>query len=251
MYDYEIINGARVEVNVARDFRPLAAAFKAETGYELLVTRGACTRREQMDLFDGWTARKPGFNLAVHPDSPYAYHVETNPSGPRALDLRDSGKDAGVTVVGTKRSNVLVRLAPLYGFENAGHYFKPVEGWHYLYTRPIGGAAPAKPAPAATASPKRNPFGIPTAIGLQKIARLYGYKGKNDDIWGAGSGAGFAQFLRANWGYVGNDVLGPIMWAAIARWLRKRWGYVGNDVPGPVMRAALRRAESANRAAFK
>src|SRR5690606_15638441 len=97
------------------------------------------------------------------------------------------------------------------------------------------------PAPA----PASNPFGIKYCAGLQKIARLYGYTGKIDQIWGPGSAKGFATFLRRNWGYVGNDVLGPVMWAAIARWLRARWGYVGNDIPGPVMRAALQRAETA------
>lgn len=101
---------------------------------------------------------------------------------------------------------------------------------------------PATPSPSKAS----NPFGIASALGLQKIAKLYGYTGKLDNIWGAGSAKGFASFLRRNYGYVGNDVLGPVMWAAIARWLRARWGYVGNDVPGPVMRAALTRAEAAN-----
>lgn len=91
-----------------------------------------------------------------------------------------------------------------------------------------------------------NPFGIAYCAGLQKIARLYGYTGEIDQVWGDGSAEGFTQFLRANWGYVGNNVLGPVMWAAIARWLRARWGYEGNDVPGPDMRAALQRAETAN-----
>ncbi|QDK02416.1 lysin A [Microbacterium phage Nucci] len=99
----------------------------------------------------------------------------------------------------------------------------------------------------STPAPKpSNPFGIPYCAGLQKIARLYGGNTAPDQIWGAQSAKGFAQFLRANWGYKGNDVLGPVMWAAIARWLRARWGYVGNDTPGPVMRAALQRAEAAN-----
>lgn len=120
--------------------------------------------------------------------------------------------------------------------------------------------APA-PAPAPTPAPASgggdgstgagdpggfNPFGIAWSKGLQKIARLYGYRGEIDGKFGPGSKAGFAQFLRKNWGYVGNDELGPVMWAAIARWLRSRWGYVGNDVPGPVMRAALLRAEAEN-----
>jgi len=99
------------------------------------------------------------------------------------------------------------------------------------------------PAPAPATG---NPFGIDDVRGLQKIAKLYGYTGGIDNDWGAGSASGFSQFLRKNWGYSGNDVLGPVMWSAIARWLRGRWGYVGNDVPGPVMRAALSQANTAN-----
>jgi hypothetical protein len=100
--------------------------------------------------------------------------------------------------------------------------------------------------PKPTPQTQWNPFGISYCAGLQKIANLYGGGTAIDQIWGAKSAKGFAQFLRRNWGYSGNDVLGPVMWAAIARWLRARWGYVGNDVPGPVMRAALQRAETAN-----
>lgn len=121
---------------------------------------------------------------------------------------------------------------------------------------PGSAPAPTAPAPAPATSGDAggavagkigpNPFGIPFTGGLQKIAKLYGYAGKLDQDFGPGSMMGFAQFLRVNWGYVGNDQLGPVMWAAIARWLRARWGYVGNDVPGPVMRAALLRADTEN-----
>lgn len=126
------------------------------------------------------------------------------------------------------------------------------------------------PAPTPTPQPSGggavagvlgpNPFGIPYTGGLQKIAKLNGYgtkwgNGALDQNWGgsdpataakSGSMKGFAQFLRAAYGYVGNDELGPNMWAAIARWLRKTEGYVGNDEPGPVMRAALSRRDTAN-----
>lgn len=91
-----------------------------------------------------------------------------------------------------------------------------------------------------------NPFGIPDVKGLQKIAKLNGYAGALDNDWGPGSAAGFAQFLRASWGYAGDNTLGPVMWSAIARWLRSRWGYVGNDIPGPVMRASLANANQKN-----
>jgi len=95
-----------------------------------------------------------------------------------------------------------------------------------------------------------NPFGIPFTGGLQKIAKLNGYKGALDQDWGngitSGSMTGFVNFLRNRWGYSGNNELGPKMWAAIARWLRANYNYVGNDVPGPDMRAALSRADTKN-----
>lgn len=121
-----------------------------------------------------------------------------------------------------------------FGFQ----WYGTADPVHYTFT-----GTPNVPNPPAT---QWNPFGIPYCGGLQKIANLNGGNTAIDQIWGAQSAKGFAQFLRNRWGYSGNDVLGPIMWAAIARWLRARWGYVGNDVPGPVMRAALQRAEAAN-----
>lgn len=240
-YTYTTINGERVQSTVAAAFEQLRAAFQAQFGLDLLVSSGTRTRAEQARLYDGWVKRLPGFNLAAPPG--FSNHEESGPRGPRALDLRDSGQDYGVTRIGTARSNWLAANAPRFGFTPAGHFFNPREAWHYEFTGNLENAPTPAPAPAGQAA---NPFGIPTVAGLQKIARLYGYRGGIDNIWGGGSAAGFAGFLRQNWGYVGNDVLGPVMWASIARWLRARWGYVGNDVPGPVMRAALARAEAAN-----
>lgn len=107
----------------------------------------------------------------------------------------------------------------------------------------LGGGGVSIPPATGTGG---NPFGIPNVQGLQKIANLYGGGTVIDNQWGSRSASGFAQFLRKNYGYVGNDSLGPVMWAAIARWLRAKWRYVGNDVPGPVMRAALAHADSIN-----
>jgi len=119
---------------------------------------------------------------------------------------------------------------------NAGERWTPTTGAPSYSDGAVGAADPGG----------YNPFGIAWSKGLQKIARLYGYSGAIDAQFGPGSKAGFAQFLRANWGYAGNDELGPVMWSAIARWLRARYGYVGNDVPGPVMRGALGAAENKN-----
>ncbi|WDS52046.1 endolysin [Microbacterium phage Caron] len=136
-YKYETINGQRVEVTVAANFKRLRAEFKRVFGLDLLVTSGTRTRAEQERLYHGWINRLPGFNLAAKPGS--SNHEESGPRGPRALDLRDSGKDAGVTVIGSKRSNWLAANAPRFGFKNAGHYFSPREGWHYEYTGSLNG----------------------------------------------------------------------------------------------------------------
>lgn len=100
-----------------------------------------------------------------------------------------------------------------------------------------------KPATPVTPS---NPFGISDVRGLQKVSNRYGGGTSIDNAWGPASAKGFAQFLRQNWGYSGNDTLGPVMWSAIARWLRAKYGYAGNDVPGPIMRNALQNASTAN-----
>ncbi|WDS51657.1 endolysin [Microbacterium phage Barnstormer] len=131
-YTYETINGQRVEVTVAANFKRLRAEFKRAFGLDLIVSSGTRTRAEQTRLYNGWIKRLPGFNLAAKPG--HSNHEESGPRGPRALDLRDSGRDAGVTVIGSARSNWLVKNAPRFGFTNAGHYFSPREGWHYEYT---------------------------------------------------------------------------------------------------------------------
>lgn len=69
--------------------------------------------------------------------------------------------------------------------------------------------------------------------GLQKIARLY-LPQKVDGLWGKNSNTGLQRFLDQNYG------------GSLAAWLRAKWGYVGNDQWGPQMKAALQRANAAN-----
>lgn len=102
------------------------------------------------------------------------------------------------------------------------------------------GFPPAKPAPKPAPKPAypkvtvANISRIGDVRGLQKIARLGGYRGPIDNKWGPGSQSGFATWLRAA-GY-----------RSVADWLRRRWGYVGDDYLGPNMTAALRRANTQN-----
>lgn len=240
-YQYETIDGERVEKNVAAAFKLARAEFEAETGLKLFISSGTRLESEQQAGYNDYIAGRTKVKWAKPSESS---HCEVGPSGPRALDLRDSGADAGVTVYGSARWHILVRIGKKYGFTWGGWGVPRSEGWHFEnHVVKVGVYGSGSNVPSAKAG---NPFGIAYCAGLQKIANLYGAGTAIDQIWGPKSAAGFAQFLRRNWGYSGNDVLGPVMWAAIARWLRARWGYVGNDVPGPVMRAALQRAETAN-----
>lgn len=202
---------------------------------------------------EGWHFRVPNYNQAV-PGKP-ASGGSSKPKGfdqktqdrqrwlnkYRGEKLKDDGVFGDLTKAAYKRyQNFLKR----YGYSGLidGLWGPRMQTAHAKYVKALNAAKP-KPKPAPK---KSNPFGIPSAEGLQKVAKLYGYTGKIDDVWGKGSAAGFAAFLRKSYGYYGNDVLGPRMWAAIARWLRARYGYVGNDQPGPNMRAALRRANDKN-----
>jgi peptidoglycan hydrolase-like protein with peptidoglycan-binding domain len=69
--------------------------------------------------------------------------------------------------------------------------------------------------------------------GLQKIANLY-LRQKVDGVWGTNSNRGLQLFLNQNYG------------GSLPAWLRAKWGYVGNDQWGPKMKAALQRANAAN-----
>lgn len=245
-YQYASVDGCRVEVNVAAAFARLRAAFRDAFGLDLLVTDGTRTRPEQAELYEGWIQGRPGYSLAAPPG--LSNHEESGPRGPRALDVRDSGSDAGVTRIGTVRSLWLRDNGPAHGFVAAGYGFSPPEAWHIEFTGPLGGEASGDGFGGAIGW---NPFGIPRTAGLQKIARLYGYDGGIDQVFGEGSMAGFAAFLRAGWGYAdADDVLGPNMWRAIQRWLAARWGYAGDvdGILGPLTRDTLIRADAANEA---
>lgn len=231
-YEYTTIDGKRVEVNVAEAFKNLAAAFNRQFGLTLHVRSGTRTRAEQQVLYDRYISGRG--NLAAVPGT--SLHEESNPRGPRALDVYDSGTDWGVTRAGTVRANWLRRNAPTYKFNPAGYYFKAmVEPWHIEYTGVFSNSSGS------------NPFDISNVEGLQVLSRANGGNTAIDNKWGPESQKGFAEFLRRNWAYVGNDVFGPNMTVAMAEWLRRKWGYVGNDILGPNMRAALTRANDAHK----
>lgn len=80
---------------------------------------------------------------------------------------------------------------------------------------------------------------LPYVNGLQKLAKLYGYKGAIDNDFGPNSQAALQRFLNQNYG------------GSLATWLRSKWGYADRDDNwGPNMAAAATRADTANWAAL-
>jgi peptidoglycan hydrolase-like protein with peptidoglycan-binding domain len=146
-YEYTTRDGERLEVNVARAFDQMAAEFRRVFGLNLIVNSGVRTEEEQWRLYNGWINRLPGFYLATTPQN--SFHCEVGPQGPRALDLRDSGDDAGVMTIGTTRNNWIRDNGPRWGFTLSGLTFNPAEGWHNHFTGAIGGSgAPSGSFPA-------------------------------------------------------------------------------------------------------
>ncbi|MDR6867695.1 hypothetical protein J2Y69_002299 [Microbacterium resistens] len=145
MADYLSIDGSRVAPGVAAALRVMGAAFRDAFGVELLVTSGTRTHQEQIGIFlSTYRAQASG-------DGPFGdvrwwqgvRYVRYDPSGTaaqpgtslhesdRALDLRDSGEDAGVASGGNPRADWLRANAERWGFAPNGYGFG--EPWHYEY----------------------------------------------------------------------------------------------------------------------
>jgi peptidoglycan hydrolase-like protein with peptidoglycan-binding domain len=203
-YEYTWIDGCRVEVHVAAAFRQMAAAFQARWGLTLHVKSGVRTEQEQWDLYWGWVKRLPGFNLAVKPSE--SFHCEIGPQGPRALDLYDSGADAGASVAGSPRNNWIRDNAPRWGITLSGLTFNPREGWHVHFTGVIGGHA----AGGSTGFPAREAYGADWVIaGQRKLARLGLYSGEIDG-WDGGVTQLAAKALQKILGVTEDGVYGPV-----------------------------------------
>jgi hypothetical protein len=134
MDGYVQVDGQWLAPAVARDLARMAAKFKADNGFDLFCSSGARTRQVQMDLWNAWQrhlAGGPYAPRAAHPDDPKAYHYIGNPTGPRAVDVRDSGDDPGVTRRGTLRDKWMEAHAHEFNFENEGYLYD--EAWHKVW----------------------------------------------------------------------------------------------------------------------
>lgn len=257
-FGYTYIDGCRVEVNVAQAFYKLRDAFRARWGLDLLVSDGTRTRAEQEYLWNGWINHLPGFNLAAAPGE--SNHEEDGPIGPRALDVHDSGDDAGVTSIGSARSIWLRDNCPAYGFINTGYNFRPQEGWHIEYQGDLGGSGNSsfdqtvqnEQAWLISRGYDLGPTGADGIAGpmyeaavkaYQTFLRAYGYTGDADGIWGAGTQAAHAKFYNeVQNGSTGQLVVDGAWGTMTTKALQARLGVTADGEIGPATTRALQTA---------
>ncbi|MAB20232.1 hypothetical protein [Microbacterium sp. UBA3394] len=270
-YQYDYIDGQRVEKNVASAFRKWAADFKKETGQTLHVRSGTRTVAEQQKGRDDYLSGRTKVKWA---DPKESSHCEIGPAGPRALDLYDSGRDAGVTTKGTHRHNVAVRLGAKYGFTWGGWGVPASEGWHFENHKvKVGVYGTVKKAATAVKSAVTSAVTPASAMlkwrwaGVQEMLRVhYNYRAGIDNNPGGPDGrsqtvAAHRRFLNAK-GYAQralgrnlragkwdrNDVKANQVWLAS----RKSNPYRGkiDGIPGKQTRSSWDTAERENAAAF-
>lgn len=213
-FGYVTVDGERLEVHVAAAFAALKKAFEAAfPGLTIYVTSGTRTRAEQEYLYNGWINRLPGFNLAAKPG--FSNHEESGPSGPRSIDIADTGNDPGVTRRGSARDKWMEANAGRFEFENEGYSFNPVEAWHKTFRGVIGGGASGGGssipidekvlreqqflnAARGEALVPDGQYGAATKAAYQRyqvfLRDNYGYTGEIDGIWGDGTQAAHAKF---------------------------------------------------------
>lgn len=99
----------------------LSAAFENALGKPLTMAEAYRDLERQQYLYDGWVAKKPGFNLAAEPGT------SIHGLG-RAVDF-----SGGVNSYGTPEKEWMNANAPKYGWQPKGDAFDPLEPWHFEY----------------------------------------------------------------------------------------------------------------------
>jgi len=230
-YNYTSIDGERVETAVARAYIAFEAEFRRVFGLDLAISSGTRTRAEQQYLYDLYLSGQG--NLAARPGE--SNHEEYGPRGPRALDLRDSGNDAGITRVYSHRSIWARDNCGRFGFVNAGYNFSPQEGWHFEFEGALDNGAIAGDGSlnvdgewgAATTSKLQSVLGVGVdgVLGPETIMALQrglGFKGNDVD---GDMGPKTIGALQAKVGASVDGVLGPDTVRALQIWLNNGYGF--------------------------
>jgi peptidoglycan hydrolase-like protein with peptidoglycan-binding domain len=228
-YNYTQIDGERVETAVARAYQAFEAEFRRVFGLDLIISSGTRTRAEQQYLYDLYLSGRG--NLAARPGT--SNHEEYGPRGPRALDLRDSGNDAGITRIGSGRSIWARDNCGRFGFINEGYNFSPQEAWHFEYAWALDNGAVSGDGQltvdgdwgAATTSKLQTVLGVAPVdgqLGPQTISALQ--RGLGVPIDGD-MGPQTISALQARVGATVDGQLGPDTVRALQVWLNKGYGF--------------------------
>jgi len=245
-YEYDRIDGERVQKAVAAAYRRMDAEFYRIFKLHLGITKGGGTRTraEQQALYNLYRAGKG--NLAAVPGT--GRHEESGPVGPRALDLHDTGRDAGVASFGTVRGNWLAKNAPRFGFVQAGAKFR--EAWHYEYQGALINTPTPGTTPGASEVVKQRQAWLNEARGEKlTVDGLMGPATKNaiiryqkflgvgaDGIWGPGTQTAHDRYYNSRKSQVAVDgVFGP----GTKKVLQSRIGVTADGIWGTGSKKAL------------
>ena len=203
------------------------------------IVSGVRSYADQKRLYDGWVARKPGFNLAANPDRKFgklfqgSWHMQQPFDGyGHAVDLRIVGR--GIT------TQDVARIAKDYGIRQT--VWNPFEWWHFQW-RDSNGPFPApamegKPTETKKAQKEKvNLKGVAAAIATlgdqvkrkplrrgsrnsavkvmqQQLNNLGFACGFPDGIFGRRTASGLKNFQRSR-GLVVDAICGPATWGAL------------------------------------
>ncbi|QGH73985.1 lysin A [Microbacterium phage Hiddenleaf] len=145
-------DGQRLTPAMAQDFDALNAEFHQRTGHWLRVRSGVRTDAEHLAIWydrytrtpngrrvydtrwwNGvpWYRVSPAGTVAVPGTSNHQINLARGQRG--ALDIYDTGSDAGVLTRGSFRARVFDEIAGKYGYDSEGYNF--AEPWHKRYNR--------------------------------------------------------------------------------------------------------------------
>lgn len=157
---YVYRDGQRLTPAMLYDFLQLDKEFFERTGCHLKISSGIRTDEEHLAIWYArytrtpngrrvydtrwwngalWYRISPEGTVATPGTSNHQINVAAGRMG--ALDLYDTGSDAGILTRGSFRANVFDEIAPKYGYDSEGYAFQ--ENWHKRYNRNPWRAIPA------------------------------------------------------------------------------------------------------------
>lgn len=166
-------DGQRLTPAMLQDFLALDADFARRTGgVHLKIRSGVRTDAEQERFWydrmvlahqvrgrrvyeTRWWNGQLWYRISsagtVAPPKQSNHQIDVAAGRRGALDLYDTGSDAGILTRGSFRANVFDQIAPFYGYDSEGYAF--AETWHKRYNRDPWRRVASS---AATAAPKES-----------------------------------------------------------------------------------------------